>query len=285
MLPYAASESRERLGIDIEHPLHNAMSAREYEAIPGFFVYDGSIAASTDIGPTPEFFGLNSRSWAQFVAEIDVLLSKSSDTISYKVLFVGRHGEGSHNVAMAQYGQKAWNEKWALLNGDGKLTWGPDPRLTAIGEEQARNAHAAWKREINRGVPVPQTFYCSPLSRALRTLELTFEGILPTNLKPTILENSREHYGRHSCDKRSARSAIESEFPNFVFEEGFEENDVVFTAERETEEHLRGRAKLVLDRIFQNKDDTYVSVTAHCGWIRGLLHTIGRENYELPTGG
>src|SRR5712672_1283951 len=63
-----------------------------------------------------------------------------------------------------------------------------DPRLTAIGEEQARNAHAAWKREINRGVPVPQTFYCSPLSRALRTLELTFEDILPTNLKPIILE-------------------------------------------------------------------------------------------------
>src|SRR5712671_2130473 len=63
-----------------------------------------------------------------------------------------------------------------------------DPRLTAIGEEQARNAHAAWRREINRGVPVPQTFYCSLLSRALRTLELTFEGILPTNLKPIILE-------------------------------------------------------------------------------------------------
>ncbi|KAH9964461.1 phosphoglycerate mutase-like protein [Russula dissimulans] len=261
------------------------MSARQYEAIRGLFVYDGPTVAPTDIGPTPVFFGLNSKSWAQLVAEIDVLRSNSSDTISYKVLFVGRHGEGSHNVAIAQYGQRAWDEKWALLDGDDRLTWGPDPRLTPLGEQQARDAHAAWRREIDHGVPVPQTFYCSPLSRALRTLELTFEGILPTNLKPIILENCREHYGRHSCDKRSTRQAIASEFPNFVFEEGFEEEDVLFTAERETEEHLQGRGKLVLDRIFQNKDDTYVSVTAHAGWIRGFLHTIGRENYELPTGG
>jgi len=261
------------------------MSTRQYEAIRGFFVDDWPTAASTVIEPTPEFFDLNSRSWTQFVAEIDVLCSNGSDTISYKVLFVGRHGEGPHNAAITQYGKEAWNEKWSLLDGDGKITWGPDPRLTATGEEQAHNAHAAWKREIDRGVPVPKTFYCSPLSRALRTLELTFEGILPTDLKPIILENCREIYGRHTCDKRSARPAIESEFPNFDFEEGFEEKDVLFTAERETEEHVEWRVKLVLDRIFQSKDDTYVSITAHGGWVRGLLRTIGREHYQLPTGG
>jgi hypothetical protein len=63
-----------------------------------------------------------------------------------------------------------------------------DPRLTPIGEEQARSAHAAWEREILRGLPVPQRFYCSPLTRAIRTLQLTFEGILPADLKPLILE-------------------------------------------------------------------------------------------------
>ncbi len=63
-----------------------------------------------------------------------------------------------------------------------------DPRLTPIGEEQARSAHAAWECEILRGLPVPQKFYCSPLTRATRTLELTFEGILPAQLKPVILE-------------------------------------------------------------------------------------------------
>jgi hypothetical protein len=63
-----------------------------------------------------------------------------------------------------------------------------DPRLTPIGEEQARSAHAAWEREILRGLPVPQRFYCSPLTRAIRTLQLTFEGVLPADLKPLILE-------------------------------------------------------------------------------------------------
>ncbi len=63
-----------------------------------------------------------------------------------------------------------------------------DPRLTLIGEEQARSAHAAWEHEILHGLPVPQKFYCSPLTRAIRTLELTFEGILPADLKPIILE-------------------------------------------------------------------------------------------------
>ncbi|KAI9512660.1 histidine phosphatase superfamily [Russula earlei] len=259
---------------------------RKYEAIRGFFDQDEPSAVPTVIGPTPEFFGLKSRSWPKLIAEIDELCSKSSDPgVSYKVFFFGRHGEGFHNAAITQYGQQAWDEKWGLLDGDGKLIWGPDPRLTAIGEDQARNAHAAWKREIAHGIPVPHKFYCSPLKRALRTLELTFEGFLPVDPKPIILENCREHYGRHSCDKRSTRSALQSEFPNFVFEEGFEEEDVLYSAERETEANLQRRAKLVLDRIFEKDDDTYISVTAHCGWIRGALHTIGREIYELPTGG
>jgi len=57
-----------------------------------------------------------------------------------------------------------------------------------MGEEQARSAHAAWERELLNGAPVPQKFYCSPFTRAIRTLELTFENILPTHLKPVILE-------------------------------------------------------------------------------------------------
>ena len=63
-----------------------------------------------------------------------------------------------------------------------------DPLLTPVGEEQARSAHTAWERETLRGLPVPQRFYCSPLTRAIRTLQLTFEGILPADLKPIILE-------------------------------------------------------------------------------------------------
>ncbi|KAI0296607.1 phosphoglycerate mutase-like protein, partial [Russula brevipes] len=242
----------------------------------------------------PEFFGLISKSWSEFMAEIDGLCSKRSASVSYKVLFLGRHGEGYHNVAIIKYGQKVREivsiycntRKWSLLDGDGELTWGPDPKLTTTGEEQARSAHAAWEREVLRGAPVPQRFYCSPLTRAIRTFELTFEGVLPAHLKPIILENCREECGEHTCDKRRTRSELQSEFSNCVFEEGFEEEDVLWTPKRETKESVERRAKLVLDRLFENDhDDTYISVTAHSGWINGVLRVIGRENYALPTGG
>jgi len=262
------------------------MSVRTYEAIPGFFVQDAPTDTSTVIGPTPDFFGLVSQSWPDFVAEIERLCSRRSESVSYKVLLLGRHGEGFHNAAIAKYGQKEWDEKWSVLYGDGELTWGPDPRLTAIGEEQARSAHAAWERELLNGAPVPQRFYCSPLTRAIRTLELTFESVLPTHLKPVILENCREEYGEHTCDKRRTRSELQSEFPDVAFEEGFEEDDVLWTPVHENSESVERRAKLVLDRIFQtDHDDTYISVTAHSGWINGVLRVIGRENYDLPTGG
>ncbi|KAI0252615.1 histidine phosphatase superfamily [Lactifluus subvellereus] len=256
------------------------------QAVSGYFVQDAPTAASTVIGPTPEFFGLVSESWPEFEAEILKLNSNRSEFVSYKVLFLARHGEGNHNVAEVKYGQKAWDEYWALLDGDTGLIWGPDPRLTAIGEEQARNAHAAWEREILRGVPIPQKFYCSPLTRAIRTLELTFESILPAHLRPLIVENCREENGEHTCDRRRTRPEIQRDFPNFDFEEGFEEEDVLWSLERETKKSVEKRAKLVLDRIFENdRDETYISITTHSGWIHSVLRVIGRENYPLATGG
>ena len=124
-----------------------------------------------------------------------------------------------------------------------------------------------------------------------------------TNLSfPT--QNCREHNGRHYCDKRRPKSEVQSEFPNFVFEEGFEEEDVTWTSVRESRENMEKRAKLVLDRIFQDDyDDTCastsyisqmsnmsavfedISITAHSGWIKSALRVLGRGDYDIPTGG
>jgi len=76
-------------------------------------------------------------------------------------------------------------------------------------------------------------------------------------------QNCREENGEHSCDKRRTRSEIQSEFPKFAFEEGFEEDDVLWTPEREKDESVERRAKLVLDRIFQNDSDDTCVVTPH----------------------
>jgi hypothetical protein len=51
-----------------------------------------------------------------------------------------------------------------------------------------------------------------------------------------------------------------------VFEEGFEEDDILWTPEREKDESVERRAKLVLDRIFQNDSDDICAVTPHLSW-------------------
>ncbi|KAI0067864.1 phosphoglycerate mutase-like protein [Artomyces pyxidatus] len=261
--------------------------ARQYEIVPGYFLQDNSEGDHEVVEPVPPFFALLSKSWSDFTGNVTRLADSSAPGTTYKVLILGRHGEGYHNVAEEKYGEHAWNAKWSLLDGDGSFTWGPDPPLTPLGEDQARRANAAWKTEISNGIPVPQRFYCSPMKRALRTHELTFDGVF-TEPRPTpvIVENCREEYGEHTCDKRRTRSEIHAEFPAFVFEEGFAEEDLLWTEVRETKQHVDTRAKHILDMVFtKDVDATYISITAHSGLINGVLRVIGRGNYKLATGG
>jgi broad specificity phosphatase PhoE len=63
-----------------------------------------------------------------------------------------------------------------------------DPALTDLGLEQARDANRAWKEELGYNIPLPEKLYCSPLRRAIKTNQLTFEGLLKPDLKTTIVE-------------------------------------------------------------------------------------------------
>ena len=83
-----------------------------------------------------------------------------------------------------------------------------DPLLTSIGEEQARDAHAAWEREILGGVPIPQKYYCSPQTRAIRTLELTFVDVLPAHIKPLIVEVLANQPSHVSCNLLTNRLLV-----------------------------------------------------------------------------
>ena len=81
------------------------------------------------------------------------------------------------------------------------------------------------------------------------------------------VQNCREEYGEHTCDKRRTRSEIHSDFSKVAFEEGFEEEDVLWSPERETKESAERRATLLLDRVFENHNDTcaftYISSSLH----------------------
>ncbi|GLB44500.1 putative phosphoglycerate mutase family protein [Lyophyllum shimeji] len=273
--------------------LHEALpktwkSSYVYTAIPGFFAQDDSTASV--IPALPPRFGLLDDTpdrWTKFFDRLELLNEDADADTSYKVFFLGRHGQGYHNVAEAKYGTQAWDDYWSKLNGDGELVWGPDPELTTLGKGQAVDAQDAWKAELAFGIRLPEKLYCSPLTRALRTCEITFDGLLSDqNRRPIVLENCREENGVHTCDKRRTRSYIEKTFPRFEIETGFTEEDELWDPDvRETKAHIADRAKMVLDHIFEHDKETFISITAHGGIIQGFLACVGRPHYTLPTGG
>ena len=102
---------------------------------------------------------------------------------------------------------------WSKLDGDGDIVWGraysesvwcrtqshqrihlvADPQLTPLGEQQALDARSAWETERRFGVPTPERLYTSPLTRAIRTNQFTFEGAI-TTLSTTIKEVNRSSH-------------------------------------------------------------------------------------------
>jgi hypothetical protein len=61
-----------------------------------------------------------------------------------------------------------------------------DPELTDIGKEQAKNVNRMWKKEIESGIPLPEKLYCSPMTRAIQTNQITFDGAV--DRAPFIVE-------------------------------------------------------------------------------------------------
>ncbi|KAJ7132667.1 histidine phosphatase superfamily [Mycena filopes] len=258
-----------------------------YEALTGLFAQDDPLADPAAIGSAPPRFGLidvSESRWSALVQKLNELNAKQADT-SYKLVFFGRHGQGWHNVAEAKYGTEAWDDHWAKLYGDGELTWGPDPELTNLGKDQAARVNHLWKEELGAGIPLPEKLYCSPMTRAIQTNLITFEGV--STRRPVIVENCREEYGEHTCDKRNTRTYIRDTFPQFDIDDDLTEEDELWEADaRETPAHATARAKTVLDRIFSDEEHaSVVSITAHGGIINGFLHALGRPSYSLPTGG
>jgi len=262
------------------------------EIIPDFFAHK---LEGEPLIAVPPRFGLIDKSadrWRRFRAKLAELNANAPAGERYKAVFCIRHGQGFHNVAEAKYGTEAWDDYWSKLEGDGELVWGPDPELTSIGLAQAADVHAMWVRENTVGLGMPRKIHSSPFVRALRTGQIAFDGLLDDDTKRwLIVEMCREENGVHTCDKRRARAEIAADFPTFPFEDGFTEADELWDADvRETKAQVAARAAGVLERLFQENwavegDDHVLAITAHSGFINGILLALGRRPYALPTGG
>ncbi|GLA67206.1 putative phosphoglycerate mutase pmu1 [Aspergillus tubingensis] len=272
-----------------------------YTTVTGYFLQDEASTDASTFDYTTTNFGLINRTypsdnthndkqtqWERFHHHITTLNHHSPPTISYKVLFLGRHGEGYHNAAESYYGTPAWNCYWSLLEGNSTTTWS-DADLTPSGIQQAQIAHSFWSHQIaSQRIHTPDTYFVSPLLRALHTANITFSNLpLQSPFIPTIKEFFRESVTLHTCDHRHNATYIHSLFPEWTFEKGFSEEDGMWDGVRAESNGAQDvRSKIALDEVFAGDDGVgmFVSVTSHSGEIASLLRVMGHREFGLRTG-
>ncbi|KAJ5390481.1 phosphoglycerate mutase [Penicillium cataractarum] len=271
----------------------------KFSTVPGYFLQDEPTTDPDTFDYSAQNFGLipkeydsgiansHETQWQRFSRHITHLNETASPQTKYKVLFLGRHGEGVHNVAERRYGTKAWDEYWSLLDGDEYGTW-LDAHLTEVGIAQAQTAHDTWARQLETGIPAPQSYYVSPLHRCCQTAQVTFEGLdmpLVNPFQPLVKELLRETMGEHTCDRRSTKSAIAADFPRYRFEPRFTEEDELWDPKvREADGHRDRRLLDLLNDIFATDENVFLSLTAHSGAITSILSVIGHRKFSLATG-
>ncbi|KAI1777183.1 phosphoglycerate mutase-like protein [Hypoxylon cercidicola] len=282
---------------------YGAESTINYTTIPGFFQQDDSATDSKSFDYTETNYGLIERSystddefdpdgektqWERFAYYVNTLNRDSDQNTQYKVLFMARHGEGYHNAAESYYGTPAWNCYWGPLEGNGTSVW-RDAQLTEAGIAQCTKANSFWTHALTtEKIPAPQSYYSSPLIRSATTANLTFNGLeLPAGrpFAPMVKEFLREGISMRSCDERSNKTYIQNLLLAFSFEEGFTEEDELWKGyEGETSEAQQKRTKFVLDDIFSNDDNTWISITSHSGQINFNLKVLNHIAFSLSTG-
>ena len=260
-----------------------------YTTVTGYFLQDEPSTNATTFDFMTTNFGLINRTypadsslkhqgltqWQRFKHQVHVLNQEASRDVQYKLLYMGRHGDGYHNDAQAFYGTPAWNCVYSELNGNATVTWS-DAHLSPLGVTQALAVNTFWAFEIaNQAVPTPQSFYTSPLTRCLQTANYTFNGLdLPSKYPfiPTVKEYFRESISGHTCDRRGSKTYIHDLFPSYKIEPGFTENDELWEAlHGETNIDQDIRSKKALDQVFSTDDSTYISITSHSGEIGSIL--------------
>ncbi|KAL9105701.1 MAG: hypothetical protein Q9227_009185 [Pyrenula ochraceoflavens] len=280
----------------------------EYSTVTGYLLQDEPSTDPANFDYTATNFGLINQTydtdtgidaknlylaeqtqWQRFSRRLSSLNAATPPDVQYKLIFMGRHGQGYHNVAQDYYGTKAWDCYWSRLDGNGSVTWS-DAHLTPTGIAQAAAVHDFWARQItDQKISTPQRYYVSPLYRCLQTAETTFSGLpLPTDrpFEPVIKELLREAIGLHTCDRRSPLSTLLPSFPSppFQYPSSLTENDTLWSpTHRESDLARDTRMLRLLDDIFAHDRSEILSFTSHSGAIASLLRVLGHREFPLQT--
>uniref|UniRef100_M4BZ78 RxLR effector candidate protein n=1 Tax=Hyaloperonospora arabidopsidis (strain Emoy2) TaxID=559515 RepID=M4BZ78_HYAAE len=237
---------------------------------PGFFVQGDSsqVVPTTNL---PRMGLVEGKTWHDVQAEID---AKQREGVEVKLIVFLRHGEGIHNVAIAQYGAA-----WDTVGRDPKYT---DAPLTALGMQQAGAASVVLNDAVANGLHL-QHVVISPLERTLRTFTIAYQN-QTTGITKKPMELAREILGVFTCDKRRSISEKRLEYPDLDFSKIASDEDPWWKADhRETDAEMEVRATKLLEVIFDTTTAQNVGVVSHSVFGAALLRAIGHHEYALDT--
>ncbi|KAI5478262.1 phosphoglycerate mutase family protein [Pseudohyphozyma bogoriensis] len=271
------------------HKTTATFTPTNYTVVPDIFIQDSADFNATGYNAFTDSFGLIDKSanrWHTLTKKVEQLNRESDEYTAYKLMYLARHGEGYHNLAQSTYGTPAWNCYWSLQTTDGNITWGPDATLTPTGVAQAEAARDAFANETSQGMPVPQILYSSPFRRSASTLEITWPSLIAKGMRPFIRESFRESIGLHTCDQRSNKSVIATDYPKFDFEEPFSYHDELWGPDYEESSAQQAlRLQAAFNQLFATDNRQVISITSHSGVINAIFKVINHNAFSVQTGG
>jgi broad specificity phosphatase PhoE len=132
-------------------------------------------------------------------------------------------------------------------------------------------------------VPLPGAVYTSPLTRCLETTDAIFREVFRENaaaFRPNINEALRGRLTYHAFNRRSNRSWIANNFPDYVSLPSFSEEDNLWTADGwEADGALEERSQQVLEDIFSDDCNPFVALTTHSYLISAILALVGMKPF------
>lgn len=137
-------------------------------------------------------------------------------------------------------------------------------------------------------IPLPESIYTSPLTRCLETTDAVFRDVFRregAKFQPVIKELLRERLTDHTCDRRSNRSVITANFPDYTLPPGFPEEDTLWRSNRfETPEEHTARKQQALEDIFDHDKNQFISLTTHSYAISAILEVLGMKGFRVREG-
>ena len=177
--------------------------------------------------------------------------------------------------------------KFSKLAGDDTQHWA-DAHLTKLGISQAKELNHFVTEASKAEMPFPSTIYVSPLARCLQTAQYIYSPIFNARgdpFKPTVKELIRERLYDHPCDGRSSRSWIADNFPGYVFEEGFREEDELWKKDvSESDEDHVARKQKALEEIWDSDDGEVLTLVTHSKAIEAICGAVNTEAIPVSEG-